>query len=176
MIKYKKPQYLPPGAGSFDEVTFEKVLPKSNKGNVQVPMLYFLTAPGVSPLSQAFVTAMIWCPKNSQQKLVWYRSGAGKDVPSRQDSPGFSVLSFCNRNAISTVLATIAIYKCAKCCTRGKGVRNFCKKSPVSLFSVPMLGHIIFTFSTPASWAGNKVKNLRSIVLLPLSFRKAVRS
>lgn len=70
IIKYKKPQYLPPGAGSFDEVTFQKVLPKSNKENVHVPMLYFLTSPGLSPLSWAFVTAMVWYPKNSQQKLV----------------------------------------------------------------------------------------------------------
>lgn len=82
-IKYKKLQYLHPGAGSSDEVTFRKILPTSNQGNVQVEMLSFLTTLGVSHCFQGpLLQRWFGTPKlaDPQQLLVWHGSGTGKDI------------------------------------------------------------------------------------------------
>lgn len=186
IIKYKKPQYLLPGPGSFEEVTLQKVLPKLDKGNEQVPMLSFLTIPGVSPLSWAFVAAMIWYPKtcwfSSEVGLLWVWCRQGCSAP--QDSPGFSALSFCNRNAMGWLcgFGSSNNFPCARCCTRRERCGGMIWLMHLWEISCRFVfcsyaGTCCLHFQYSLCILGrNKVKNLLSIALAPLSFRKAVRS
>lgn len=143
------------------------MLPKSNKGNVQVPVLSFLTIPGVSPLPWAFVTAIIWYPKtcylSAEFGLTWVWCRQGCSAP--QDSPGFSALRFCNRNAISWLHGfgnNNNLQMCEVLYKKGKVWGNDLANASVrnlSLFFVSMPGHVVFIFSTPcASWAGTRSK------------------
>lgn len=101
IMKYKKPHCLPPGAGSFDEVTFWKVLPKSNKGNVQVQMFSNYSRSQSSFRGLCYSNDLV--PQNFLiLRKSWFDVGL---VQARMfSSSGFTRLfspEFCNRNAIS---------------------------------------------------------------------------
>lgn len=133
----------------------------------------------------AFVTSMIWYPKtcwfSAEVGLTWVWCRQGCSAP--QSSPGFSALSFCNRNAISWL-----------CGFGNNSILPMCEVLnkerwggmiwQMHLWEIPCL----FVFCPYARTCclhlqyslcilgRNKVKGLLSIASAPLSFRKAVNS
>lgn len=166
---------MSPGAGSSDKVMFRKVLPTSNQGSVQVEMLSLLPTLGVchcfqdSLLQRWFVTLKL---ADSWQWLVWYRSGAGKDIQllrTHQASQPWACVTEMP-SAVCLILEALRLKMCYVLCKKGNGgnyptgasVRNLLSSCLLVLYQ-----DMLSSLSTPLvnrRQEENKVKILPYIV------------